>query len=394
MEIFQKQFRRNRFCGTGVTVLLILVLFLGSCRQAGKQNDNILQFVYTSDPHFGYSRISFQGESDVDALVVNRVMIGKINSLPGLKLPKDKGVNAGKPVDGIDYLICSGDIANRSEYGIQRAAVSWSQFNETYVDGLTIKNNRKQKTELLLLAGNHDISNAIGHYNIPEEEKDNSAMLGIYNSMFPEKQKSSSGFNYKTDKIHYSKNFAGIHFMFVNLWPDSCERIWMEKDLMTVSDSVPVIIFAHDEPNVKARHFTNPNGKHDINQRDKFENLLEEKFKDGKNSYLAANAEQRGFADFLEKHRNIRVYFHGNDNENRYYTYTGPDNDLALDVVEVDSPMKGNYSRHTESRLSFQLVSIDSRLKLMTVRECLWNTKPTHPKTPVVWGKSTTISLR
>ncbi|MFY9152589.1 MAG: metallophosphoesterase [Prolixibacteraceae bacterium] len=394
MKLIYSKFRLSKHQGSGITVFFLLLLFLGSCNLNGDQNASIIQFVYTSDPHFGYSRLAFRGGSDVDALVVNQAMIGQINSLPTHKLPKDKGVNAGKPVGGIDYLICSGDIANRSEYGIQRAEVSWNEFLETYVNGLSLKNNSNQKTELLLLAGNHDISDAIGHYNIPDEEKDNSVMVGIFNYIFPEKLRTSTDFNYKTDKIHYSKELAGIHFMFVNLWPDSCERIWMEKDLQYISDSVPVLLFTHDEPNVKARHFTNPNGQHDINLTDKFENLLGEKFKDGKNIFLAATIEQLGFVDFLKRHSNIRVYFHGNDNENRFYTYTGPENDVSLDVVDVDSPMKGNYSRHAESRLSFQLVTIDTRNKLMTVRECLWNTKPSHPQTPVEWGNSTTISLR
>lgn len=96
---------------------------------------------------------------------------------------------------------------------------------------------------------------------------------------------------------------------------------------------------------------------------------------------------------FVKAHTNIKAFFHGNDNENKYYDYKGPDSDIALKTFQVDSPMKGNISGTDETKLSFQFITVDSRAKTMTVRECLWNTVPSNASTPIVWGSSMTISL-
>jgi len=55
--------------------------------------------------------------------------------------------------------------------------------------------------------------------------------------------------------------------------------------------------------------------------------------------------------------------------------------------------MKGKYSSKDETKLSFQLITIDPVSKTLTVRQCLWNTDPTHPDKPPVWGDSSTIQL-
>jgi hypothetical protein len=55
--------------------------------------------------------------------------------------------------------------------------------------------------------------------------------------------------------------------------------------------------------------------------------------------------------------------------------------------------MKGEISGSDETKLSFQVVSIDSAARTMTVREALWNTDPTRTDEPVVWGASTTVAL-
>jgi len=48
--------------------------------------------------------------------------------------------------------------------------------------------------------------------------------------------------------------------------------------MASVRTTTPVIIFTHDPPNGDYQHFSNPNGSHDINETDKFENLLDEVF--------------------------------------------------------------------------------------------------------------------
>lgn len=384
---------RKRIFMSRIFLFSLLLTVVISCKTTKDKTQRIVQFIYTSDSHFGITRPAFRGDSNINAQVVNAAMIAKMNTLPTLTLPTDSGINAGKPVGWIDYLINTGDIANRQETGIQNATESWNQFIATYVHGITFKNRIGGKAEILLLPGNHDVSNAIGHYKI-NAPTDNASMVGIYNYMFPSTPKTNSSYRYATDKIHYSKDIAGIHFIFVNMWADSSERIWIGNDLKTVSKATPVLMFQHDEPNVESKHFTNPNGAHLINAEDKFENLLPEVFKDGKKPSDPSIIEQKGFAAFLKTHPNIKVYFHGNDNENRYYDYKGPDQDVNLKIIQVDSPMKGNISRADEKMLSFQLVTIDSQAKKMTVRECLWNSNPLHPETAIVWGASINISLQ
>ena len=54
--------------------------------------------------------------------------------------------------------------------------------------------------------------------------------------------------------------------------------------------------------------------------------------------------------------------------------------------------MKGAQSGSDESRLSFQVVTIDPVAKQLTAREYLWNSRPgtSHPGS---WGASKTIAL-
>jgi hypothetical protein len=79
------------------------------------------------------------------------------------------------------------------------------------------------------------------------------------------------------------------------------------------------------------------------------------------------------------------AYFHGNEHINGAYTYTGPDNDISLNVFRVDSPMKGSLSATDASKLAFKLVSTDSNSNTMTVRDYMWNTKR--------WGATTNVPL-
>lgn len=354
----------------------------------------ILQFIYTSDVHYGITRSNFRKGITVDATIVNAAMVQQINKLPRLTLPNDNGIKAGKSVGDIDLIIETGDIANRQEAGIQSATISWKQFTADYVNGIMSRNKDNQKPQLLLTPGNHDVSDAIGHYKIKAPDNA-SSMVGIYNSMLhPAVLKTNKSYHYQTDKINYSKDFSGIHFMFITIWPDSSERIWMEKDLVSVKSTTLVIIFTHDPPDGDYKHFANPNGKQDINETDKFENLLDEVFKESTASAKPLDTiEQKGFVVFLKEHPNVKAYFHGHNNWNQFYVYQGPDRDIALPIFRVDSPMKGSISSKDETKLSFQLISIDTGLKKMTVRECLWNTEPTNKTAPIKWGESITVPL-
>ena len=116
---------------------------------------SIFQFVYTSDAHYGITRANFRGGSNVNAQIVNAAMIAEINSLPATTLPTDNGVRAGLPVGSLDMVIETGDIANREEgsgsSAIQSAALSWAQFDNDYIHGLSVHDQNGVKSALWLL---------------------------------------------------------------------------------------------------------------------------------------------------------------------------------------------------------------------------------------------------
>jgi len=379
---------------------LAMVTFLGTPATAlcQSRNSQVVQMVFTSDAHYAITRKKFRGDTNVNAHFVNAAMIRQINSLPGLMLPSDGGVNAGQTVGAVDYFIQTGDIANRMEVPYQSAAASWGQFTTDYIQSVTLTGRDGTPATLLLAPGNHDISNAVGFYKPMNPKTDPSSMVHIYNLMLhPTKPKTNDDYNYATDKINYSLNIHGIHFMFITLWPDSAERIWMQKDLDTVGAKIPVIVLCHDQPTSEAKHFTNPLAPFDINAQSKFENLVAEHYKEGATAAGddgTTDIEQRGWVTFLKKHPNIKAYFHGNSNWNEFYVYKGPDNDVALNIFRVDSPMKGKYSSKDETKLSFQLISLDPVTQMLTVRECLWDTEPSNPAAKVVFGDTKTVSLK
>ncbi|MBB6273276.1 hypothetical protein HDF26_003736 [Pedobacter cryoconitis] len=384
-----------------VFILAALLLFAGCKKKNNEVNEEAdmspVQFIFTSDAHYGLNRATFRGGAKVDAHVVNAAMIEKMNSLSALTLPDDGGVNGGKKIGSVDFLLEAGDIANRMETSasVQTAAQSWEQFRIDYLQNLTLKNKKNEKTELFIVPGNHDVSNSIGFYGAMSPLTDASSMANIYNLMLKTPSpKTAATFNYNTDRINYSKEIAGVHFCFIQMWPDSAVRIWLTKDLQNLANSTPVIIVAHDQPGVVSNHFTNPNGTFSINATDKFDNVLDEHFKDGKVTTVTATIEQKAFAAFLKQHSNIKAYLHGHVHESKFYVWNGPDNDVALNAVSADSPMKGLVSAIDETKLSFQFGVIDPKTMLMTIRECFWNSNPSTPAESVKWGNSVTIKLR
>ena len=376
------------------TLFLIFIARFANCQPT--DDSSVINIVFTSDAHYGIARSEFRGQKEVPSYLVNRAMISQINSLPSYTLPKDKGVGAGKKIHAIDYLAEGGDISNRMEIPIQTAAQSWEQFKADYIDGLKLTGHNGSPAQLLLIPGNHDVSNAIGYPKPMQPATDPTSMVGIYNLMLhPAKLLTNGDYNYVTDKVNYSRNINGMHFLFITLWADSLERLWMQKDLDSVPSTTPVIIFAHDQPTCEAKHFTNPVPPHDINSKNKFQNLVAEYYKEGENTKAAdgsTDIEQLGFVQFLKAHPNIVAYFHGNSNWNEFYTYKGPKNDVHLKTFRVDSPIKGKYSSKDEKLLSFHLISLDHHR--LTVRECLWNTDPSAGNAKIKFGSTETISLK
>ncbi len=384
----------------GLMILpLVATMAMTGCKKDDKSDDNtpaIIQFVFTSDAHYGITRAAFQGKTKVDAHVVNAAMVAQMNTLPGLTLPNDNGINSGLKINAVDYVLEAGDIANRMETSasVQTAASSWEQFKIDYLQTLSVKNSKGKNAELLIVPGNHDVSNTIGYYATMSPLTDATSMAGIYNLMFNTTTKTAANYSYKNDRINYSREIGGVHFCFIQMWPDSSVRVWLEKDLQNVAGTTPVIIVAHDQPAVVTNHFTNPNGDHSINNVDKFDNVLDEQLKDGTSSTGSNAIEQRAFVAFLKNHTNIKAYLHGHVHESKYYTYTGPDNDITLPTVGADSPMKGVVSSTDETKLTFHFGALDTKNKVLTMRECYWNPAPSNPSAAIQWGNSVNISLK
>jgi len=126
------------------------------------KKDSIVQFLFTSDVHFGLTKEHFRNRTNVSSAEVNLAMIESMNSLPDSTAPMDGGVNAGQKIKSIDAIAITGDIANREETGIQSASASWKEFETDYKEHLHVFNAQHQPAALLLTPGNHDISNAVG----------------------------------------------------------------------------------------------------------------------------------------------------------------------------------------------------------------------------------------
>jgi len=388
------------------TILLaatVAIAVLPSCKknkdQEVQQEPDLspVHMILTSDAHYGVTRPAFRGGATVDAHTVNAAMIANMNTLPNVTLPNDGGLEAGAKISYVDYLLQTGDIANRMETSakVQLASTSWDQFNTDYLQGLTVKNKAGNKASIYLVPGNHDVSNTIGYYATMSPLTDATSLAQLYNQAFlPAIPKTAATLNYATDRVNYSREISGVHFCFMQMWPDSAVRVWLNADLQKVNASTPVVLVCHDQPAVVSNHFMNPNNAHTINSTDKFDNVLDEFFKDGKTTTVAATIEQRALATFIKNHPNIKAYLHGHVHESRFYTWTGVDNDIQLSTVSIDSPMKGLVSMNDETKLMYDYVVLDPKTMKMTVRECLWNTDPTNPAAAVKWGNSVTINLK
>jgi hypothetical protein len=380
---------------TGAVLAVAAVAGVGA-RRFGAAPATI-QFVFTSDAHYGLTRPAFRGGTHVDAAVVNGALVASVNSLRDIRFPMDGGLRAGEPVGGLDFLVEGGDIANREEATgptpIQPASESWSQFVHDYVDGLHTLDGAGRPTRLFVVPGNHDASNAVGFYKPMRPTTDLSSFVSIYNLMLaPPHPLTAVDFDYARDRLFFSRDVAGIHFQFLQIWPDSVMRTKMAEDLSAVDSNSPVVVFTHDQPDVEAKHFINPNGGHAISAEDQFENLLADQLADGPTIDLPSTVEQAQLESFLSEHRNITAYFHGNSNWHQAYEWNGPRRSARLHAFRVDSPMKGAISAADETRLSFHVVTIDVSRRAMTVRECLWNAQGADTRT-VTWGDAVTVTL-
>jgi calcineurin-like phosphoesterase family protein len=352
-------------------VLLGATLFVVS---RGQTRSPVVRFVFTSDAHYGLTRSTFRGHSGVSAHDVNVALVSDINSL-------------GDALGPFDFVSEGGDVANRAEIDerVQTPASSWAQFKTDYIEGLKLRTTSGARTPLYVVPGNHDASNAIGFYRPMSPVVDKTPMVEIYNLMMAPAARTTTTYDYASDRVLTSRDIAGVHLVFLTVWPDSVGRAWFARDLEHVAASTPVVVFTHDQPDAQSKHFTNPNGAHDINAVDKFENLLSDTFADGATITADDAIEQTAWETFVWQHSNITAYFHGNSNWNEFYVWNGPKRSVSLHTFRVDSPMKGKFSESDERTLSYHVATIDTATMSMTVRERLWNTAS--------WGETTTVNI-
>src|SRR5690348_12677664 len=137
--------RRNQILPVLMAVFAVVLFNFQSFAQS-----KVINIIFTSDAHFGISRAQFRGDTSVAGIKVNAAMIARMNTLPGIELPKDNGVGSGKKIGAVDYLVQGGDVANREEVPIQSAAASWAQFDADYMHSLTLKDHDGKSTKLFI----------------------------------------------------------------------------------------------------------------------------------------------------------------------------------------------------------------------------------------------------
>jgi hypothetical protein len=433
-------FMKTKNVCTFMAVVSVCSGLLTGCGNDNSPAAPATTILYTSDAHYGIKRSVVANSTFGNlssAQQVNGAMIGVMNSLQTAALPSDGGINAGQTLGAVDFVVETGDAVNRAEKTIypRKNALAkevWPQFAADYITALNVKDRAGNKAQFYMTPGNHDVSNAIGYWKgtlSTTAGLDATSYVEIYKVMNPTTTLTNTSFigspadyataatSYLNNRLVKSKDVNGVHFVFVGMWPDSTARTLIDNDLKNVSATTPVILFTHDQPDAEAKHFSDPNNPPpSAIMANQFENLLTDTFADtlsfgtpysdaagtSGTVLIPSLIEQRNLVTWLKTHKNIVAYFHGNDNRNEFYTYPTTDTtspnylgagyNINLNVFRVDSPMKGTISgidaadgKGDPTKLSFQIISIDSGAKNMTVREYLWNTK--------TWGVSKTVSL-
>jgi hypothetical protein len=385
-----------------------------------------------------------------DANTINQALLASLNQISGLTFPNDGGVNAGAAVGGIDMLAVTGDMANRYENNggtyqntVQIDATSWQQFCTTYFPtaaggGMALKTSANATPALLLSPGNHDISNAIGYYDLnpfgtPPVGQDatslcamiqvatggtlslaapptyvtggNLAGLGLSpttysEALFTAKNPAGAYIN----KPDYALTINGIHFISLSAWPDSGSRAWIDNDLASVPITTPVMLFTHCYPDVDTSLLT-PNPDTGPFTSKTYQCVVSDKVDPSEVGSTGTVVEQLAMTTWIKTHPNIVAYFHGHTNFNEMYTYTGPNNDIALNCFRIDSPMKGQLSaaaplptaaaawqQNPTSLLSFQLATINNATMQMTVREIRWYPTPAFSTDTTTPNPDTAVS--
>ncbi len=378
---------------------------------------DIVNFVYTSDNHYGIVRPIFRGNFNVPSPVVNEAMIARMNTLPAQSFPNDGGVGAGQSVGHVDFLMDTGDLANRSEsqsaiaatnitylgagvsypgnsaYTAPVSAVTWGQWQHDFLGDantgnragglLTLTDSQGLGIPVFLSPGNHDVNDAIGMTGkISPANVDATSFVKIYNRMTPYSSQApittnvfANPANYTNVnlRVNYSFNAGGVHVQCVNMFPDKNILNWMSADLANVPASTPVFLFCHVPLNMAATEtkvFGSPTNTSSSAGADI---PLTLSGVDSPTSYVDMNAAKQYVADWLVAHPNVRALFSGHDNFNGATNWNGqdPNNNIiaardaawaGVTLFRVDSPMKGDISGVSSTSGSLTGIGMETNL--------------------------------
>ena len=103
----------------------------------------------------------------MDARVVNAALVARMKtSCRPRPFPKDGGLRSASPIGAIDFVVDTGDIANREEAAPAAApggrGVVEPVPEPTTSQTLRLKNADGDIAPVFVVPGNHDASNAVG----------------------------------------------------------------------------------------------------------------------------------------------------------------------------------------------------------------------------------------
>jgi len=192
--VYQKGVTAERF---RIAARALAALALSACvaPHASAADQPTITFFVAGDSHFGARDMG-------DA---NRSIVEQMNALPGTDYPPELGGQVEVP-RGVLFM---GDMTDSSQ------ETEWRNFERVYGrtgrDGLL-------KYPVFEAIGNHDV---IGDSPIVRHVKR------------------------RHGSLVYSWDWADVHFVCLDMYPDATTRAWLVKDLAKVGHSRPLIVFFH-----------------------------------------------------------------------------------------------------------------------------------------------------
>jgi len=233
-----------------------------------------------------------------------------MNTLPGQSSPRTARAR-GSPVGAIDMVIETGDIANRMEVVTQCPSAkrrrSWAQFSIDYINGLNLFDQSSNRGASLACAGQsrrqqrHRILHAHGADHAA------TSMAGSTIFMAESGRPLTASTSLRADKIQLLGGSRRHPHGVPQYVPDSASGRGSGTTSRRSTRARPCSSSCTIRP-PSIQHFINPNGLHDINTVDKFENLPRGSTRRAPTINAPSTIEQRAFATFLKAHKNVVAY--------------------------------------------------------------------------------------